>query len=107
MHRYGDSLPRVSRLSLDHRQGALRLGLPAPPAPTLFGVGVRSRRGDGTGLRGLLRRGGSAVCFIRSAAGNEGDDSDGEAGNDKFFHPARLAARSVTGYGVEPYFAGL
>lgn len=53
---------------------------------TLFGLCIRGSRGGGTMIRGILRRGGRAVCAIRSAAGYERESNDGNAGEDNFFH---------------------
>jgi len=55
-------------------------------AETLFGLCIRGRRGCGTVISGVLRRGGLAMGFIRSAAGDERKGDDGNAGNDNFFH---------------------
>jgi hypothetical protein len=53
---------------------------------TLFGLCIRGGRGGGTMIRGVLRRGGRAVCALRGAAGYERKGNDGKTGEDNFFH---------------------
>ena len=75
------------------RSGAYRVGILTANARahqgksrTLFALCIRGGRGDGAGLRGLLRRGGLAVRGIRGAAGYQGKGNDGKTGDDYFFH---------------------
>ena len=70
---------------------------------SLFGLCIRGSRGDGTRRRGLLRRGGRAVCAISGAAAYQRNGNDGKAGDDYFFHTPSLGKRLVEGYGVKPY----
>jgi|ERR1017187_952846 hypothetical protein len=69
----------------------------------LFGLCIRGGRIDGTWRRGLLRRGGRAVCGTRGAAGYQRKGNNGKAGNEYFFHVYSLVQRLVEGYGVKPY----
>ena len=54
---------------------------------TLFGLGIRGRRGNGRWHGGLLRGGGRAVGGFGSAASGKGQKDGGdEAGKDDYLH---------------------
>jgi len=71
------------------RDGAYRIGILTANAhvhqrksPTLLRLCIRGSRGDGTGRRGLFRRGGPAVRAIGGAAGYQHKGNNAKAGYD-------------------------